>query len=663
MKIRLHLLSILFFLLFGLLTVKAQTEIDSLTSLLKTTTDATVKLSLYKEIGWYYIDRKPDMEMAWKYADSVKLLSENLKNEKGKMTAVYYYGVIAEMKGDFETASKNLENYITYTQSLGDSAEITKGLFHLGIVNMFQGNYDEATTLFYKNLAIEEKLKNKKKIAHVLNAIGTVYQRTNKFKEAINKDKQAGAIYKSLGLKIDYGRTLQNMANSYLSLHKYDSAKIFYMETLQLFQAYGNQAYIAIVLGNIGNLYEATNKYNEALGYHQRALAIWRQLNQKKSLANCLNNLGNTFLELKKYNNAERHLHEALQTAKSIGANALLQEVYMNMNELSVQQKDFKSAYHFYTLSNQLKDSIFNEKNTKNINELQAKYESEKKDKQIILLANEKEAQLKEAQQQAIVKKALIGGLLLITIIALLIIFMLRLRMKNQKVLTLKNQEIQASNLKREISELEMKALRTQINPHFIFNSMNSINRMILDADTEGACRYLGQFSKLVRLILENSENTKVSLHNELAMLESYIQLEDMRFKGRIGYKINVSETIDQENTYLPAMMLQPFVENAIWHGLMHKPSHEKGFINIGIHEAEDMLICMIEDNGVGREQAANVQEKSMQKTKSMGLQITERRLKLLNKNKVTEMINIVDLKGSDHSALGTRVNISIPLN
>jgi LytS/YehU family sensor histidine kinase len=240
---------------------------------------------------------------------------------------------------------------------------------------------------------------------------------------------------------------------------------------------------------------------------------------------------------------------------------------------------------------------------------------------------------------------------------------MLRQRMRNQKVLAQKDQEIQASNLKREISELEMKALRTQINPHFIFNSMNSINRMILDSDAAGASRYLGQFSRLVRLILENSENARVSLHNELAMLESYIQLEDMRFKGRIGYKINVSETIDQENTYLPAMMLQPFVENAIWHGLMHKPVDQKGFINIGIHEEEDVLICMIEDNGVGRENAVQLQEKSILKTKSMGLQITERRLKLLNKNKVTEMINIVDLKDPDLNALGTRVNISIPLN
>src|SRR5690606_20633317 len=131
----------------------------------------------------------------------------------------------------------------------------------------------------------------------------------------------------------------------------------------------------------------------------------------------------------------------------------------------------------------------------------------------------------------------------------------------------------------------------------------------------------------------------------------------------RIGYKINVSETIDQENTYLPAMMLQPFVENAIWHGLMHKPVDEKGFINIDIHEAEDVLICMIEDNGVGRENAVKLQEKSILKTKSMGLQITERRLKLLNKGMDTEMIRIVDLKGPDYNASGTRVNICIPLN
>jgi len=135
MKIKFFLVSILSLLLFGFQTVNAQTEIDSLTGQLKSTTDAYVKLDLDKKIGWHYIERKPDMTLAWKYADSVKFLAENLKDEKGKMTAVYYYGVIAQMKGDFETASKNLESYITYTPSTGDSTEITKGLFHLGVVN------------------------------------------------------------------------------------------------------------------------------------------------------------------------------------------------------------------------------------------------------------------------------------------------------------------------------------------------------------------------------------------------------------------------------------------------------------------------------------------------------------------------------------------------
>jgi sensor histidine kinase YesM len=217
--------------------------------------------------------------------------------------------------------------------------------------------------------------------------------------------------------------------------------------------------------------------------------------------------------------------------------------------------------------------------------------------------------------------------------------------------------------LKREVSELEMKALRAQINPHFIFNSMNSINTMILEGDTEGASHYLSKFSKLIRLILENSENNSVSLQNELAMLESYIQLENLRFKGRIKYNIQVSETIDKENTTLPSMVLQPFIENAIWHGLMHKQSDVKGMINIAIAEEDDMLLCTIEDNGVGRDRAVKLEEKSILKTKSMGLQITENRLRLLNKNRPAKLIHIIDLKDSYDNASGTRVDIRIPLN
>ncbi len=123
-----------------------------------------------------------------------------------------------------------------------------------------------------------------------------------------------------------------------------------------------------------------------------------------------------------------------------------------------------------------------------------------------------------------------------------------------------------------------------------------------------------------------------MSLLSELAMLEAYVQLENLRFKGKIRYEITVNEEIDQENTFLPSMVLQPFVENAIWHGLMHKEKNEPGYIHIIIEETEDILPCVIEDNGIGREMATALKKKSVVSSKSMELQITEERLRLFNK-------------------------------
>jgi LytS/YehU family sensor histidine kinase len=250
----------------------------------------------------------------------------------------------------------------------------------------------------------------------------------------------------------------------------------------------------------------------------------------------------------------------------------------------------------------------------------------------------------------------------LITLLAGSVIYTTHQRLKNQKLLAEKDKEIKEVNFKQQLSELEMKALRAQINPHFLYNCMNSINRMILEKENEMASQYLAKFSKLVRLILENAEKPTVSLQNELAMLEAYINLEGLRFKGKINYTISVDESVDPDATYLPSMVLQPFVENAIWHGLMNKKNGVSGMIKISVKEENEILNCSIEDNGIGREAARELREKSVLKTKSMGMKITEERLKLIAKEGWEKLVHIIDLKDQLNQALGTRVEITIPL-
>lgn len=653
-----HIAVLVYVLSFSSLYGQTPPKLDSLLNLLKQTPKGQAKIDLYEKICWHHTDITSDLLLASKYADSVKLLADELKSEKGYFQAEYNFGSIAHFKGEYPLALEHLHAFAAYMKAQGDSAQLAKGLYHIAMVNMNLGNYDKCFALLYRILAIEEKANNSKKIATIFNVIGATNKRINKFKEAIDAYRQAGKIFKAANLKVDYGMSLQNMANIYISLKSYDTAKLAYEEALQIFYDFKNPVFIGTVLGNLGNLHEAKNEYDKALQYHQQALTIWRQHIRKRQLANCLNNIGRSFMKLKRYSEADQYVKEALALALEVNSNPLLYDVYSNINDLHVEKKDFEKAYHYYSLATAIKDSLFNETSTKQINELQAKYEAEKKDKQIMVLAKEKELQVKETERRAALNKAFAAGLVLMILVVVLLFYIFRQRL----LLTSKITEVKEAEFKRQVSELEMKALRAQINPHFLFNCMNAINLMIRKGDNENACLYLAKFSKLVRLILENAEASAVTLESEIALLESYIQLEELRLPGKISYSISVDESIGTQNTYLPSMILQPVIENAIWHGIVHKENDAKGMIKVDVRQNEDRLLCTVEDNGVGRDKAQQLRDKSLLNNKSMGMKITEERLRLLSRKQLDQFIEILDLKDVLNHAIGTRVTIHIPI-
>jgi sensor histidine kinase YesM len=219
-----------------------------------------------------------------------------------------------------------------------------------------------------------------------------------------------------------------------------------------------------------------------------------------------------------------------------------------------------------------------------------------------------------------------------------------------------------ATAFEHKIAETEMTALRAQMNPHFIFNCLNSIKLYTLENDSQTASEYLTKFSQLIRLVLENSRTEKVTLQKELETLKLYIELEAMRFKDKVQYKINVVPHIDQQYIEIPPLLLQPYVENAIWHGLMHKP--EGGNITIDIAQPEEYLLHIeISDDGVGREMAKEHKSKSATRQKSFGLKMTSERLDAINHIYQTKTeVKIVDLVDTKGNAAGTKVIIEIPL-
>ena len=220
----------------------------------------------------------------------------------------------------------------------------------------------------------------------------------------------------------------------------------------------------------------------------------------------------------------------------------------------------------------------------------------------------------------------------------------------------------QEAAYKLKLSATEMAALRAQMNPHFIFNCLNSIQFFTARNDAEKASEYLNQFSRLIRLVLENSKSEKVTLANELETLRLYIEMEIMRFQQKVRYDIRVSEGIDAETLEIPPLLLQPFVENAIWHGLMHK--EEGGTVRVSVQQPQpDRLRIEIADDGVGRAKAAEYKSKSATHNKSFGMKITAERIELINQMYHTNtQVAITDLVDECGRATGTKVIVDIPL-
>jgi ligand-binding sensor domain-containing protein/putative methionine-R-sulfoxide reductase with GAF domain len=212
------------------------------------------------------------------------------------------------------------------------------------------------------------------------------------------------------------------------------------------------------------------------------------------------------------------------------------------------------------------------------------------------------------------------------------------------------------------MAEAEMQALRAQMNPHFIFNCLNSINRYIVKSDQATASLYLTRFAKLIRLILDNSNSKNVILANEMEALKLYIEMEALRFDKKFDYLISISPEVNADSIEVPPLIIQPYVENAIWHGLLHKEVAGRLSIEVSM-SSENMLQCIIQDNGIGRAQAKELRSKSATTRKSLGIKLTEDRISLVNKHMtMNASIDILDITLPDGQAGGTKVIIKIPV-
>ncbi|MFM9908238.1 MAG: sensor histidine kinase, partial [Chitinophagaceae bacterium] len=218
--------------------------------------------------------------------------------------------------------------------------------------------------------------------------------------------------------------------------------------------------------------------------------------------------------------------------------------------------------------------------------------------------------------------------------------------------------------IQQQLMGLEIRALRSQMNPHFIFNSLNSIAQLVASKRNEEGLQYLNKFSKLLRLVLEESEHSFIALKDEIKILDLYLQLETLRFGSSFSYTIHADEELDEEEVLLPSFLIHPVIENAIWHGLLHKQGERRLIINF--HRLnKDQLKCVVKDNGIGIEAASQKKEQQMngEKRQSKGLKMVRERLILLEQqqNSSTDF-RIEDMKDDNGYISGTKVTIQLPV-
>jgi sensor histidine kinase YesM len=230
------------------------------------------------------------------------------------------------------------------------------------------------------------------------------------------------------------------------------------------------------------------------------------------------------------------------------------------------------------------------------------------------------------------------------------------LQLEKQHILQLEQ------DFEQQLAEVQMKALRAQMNPHFIFNCLNSIQLYTTSNEAAKATDYLNRFGQLIRLVLENSRSERVTLRNELEALGLYLQMEAMRFKDKLKYRMEIAPELDTELIEIPPLLLQPYVENAIWHGLMHKP--EGGCVQVKVAQVKaDCLSITITDDGIGRTQAAVLKSKSATLYKSFGMKMTGERINLINQMyKTHTQVQIHDLMDAEGNPAGTEVVLDIPV-
>ena len=627
--------------------------------------------------------KKAELDEAEISALKALKLSEEINNQDYINSSYVSLAQVAYYNNDLDKATGYYEKVLNNSIKNGDLLSQADMLNNLGISSYRNGDFDEALTLFKKAYKIREQLGQEKLSLGTLNNIAVISLNQGRYTEALEYFNKCLSIHRDDYNKGGIAQSCYNMSAVYYELKRYDKTLSYLNESLSLYKELKNKRQIASCLINIGAVYADLKEFPKALDYMTESLSISNEINDKAELSAGHFQLGDlrllmeqpkeamvnyktslelsiaidskiqlchahiglarSYVLLKNYSKALYHALEGEKIAKDLELLAQQKLAFGTLATIYSNTGNYKKAFESHQEFKTINDSLFNKENIEKITQLEYEY----KYRQQIDSLNINELKLSKtikATSQDLEKSRRnylwsIIGVLLISILLGAIIFYQKL--KNEKSKT-------------QNAIMEQKLLRSQMTPHFIFNSLSVLQGMILNKEEKKSIHYLSKFSKLLRITLENSRDKTVLLSQELTAVQDYLTLQNLENEA---YKctVLVEDSIDVSSIEIPPMLIQPFVENAIEHAFVNQTEDRK--IDIRLMYVDKKLICTIEDNGIG----INFKIKNNKKDKiSLATTITSERLKDLSKDfKMEGSVTIEDRE--QYNEKGTRVTMVIP--
>lgn len=540
---------------------------------------------------------------------------------------------------------------LNFKRGIGFSNTALSGYYYT------KGKLDSALIYVLKGIRILEDINDQHHIMAGYNNMAMIYNNQGKTDLAIETYLKIFDRIKDWDPAVQHLAITNNLALAYQKKGAIDKGIEWYQKMLE----YAEQTKIpkGFIYANVGlgNLYIKKERYEQAQQSAQEAYELAARLQAQKPLLESMQLVGLSSFYLKDYSAAERYYLNALDLADSLGVVANQKAIYEQLTRLYDKTGQYEKALRSQRQQEVLKDSLFSEEKVALMEEMEAKYQTERARKDQKLAEQDKAIAEAKAEQERRLRWGSIAILLLLLVGGGLYVLQYRARKRSE----LLQAELEAS--RKRLLEVEarrsaeLKAIKAQLNPHFMFNALNSIQEYILLNDKFTASEYLGKFADLMRLYLNQSQTPLITLSEEVETLKLYMELESLR-QEEVAYEVHCSDDLLHNDYYIPALLLQPYVENAFKHGLWHKRGEKR--ITVQFWVEQQLLHCSIRDNGVGRKASAKVNKA---KHRSFSTEANANRLSLIQERFNTKVgVQIIDLEEAKQ-ALGTEVRISIPAN